>query len=85
MNRKELNEIRNHFNPEAKYFTMERVLTAFVDSQRNVRGVNIRSAASIPSPWVLTRGLVEMPVDYYRCFFHCNHFSKLRRIYNIVM
>ena len=50
MNRKELNEIRNHFNPEAKYFTMERVLTAFVDTQRNVRGVNIRSAASIPSP-----------------------------------
>ena len=50
MNRKELNEIRNHFNPEAKYFTMDRVLTAFVDSQRNVRGVNIRNAAGIPAP-----------------------------------
>ena len=50
MNRKELNEIRNHFNPEAKYFTMDRVLTAFVDSQRNVRGVNIRNAGSIPAP-----------------------------------
>ncbi len=50
MNRKELNEIRNHFNPEAKYFTMERVLTAFVDTQRTVRGVNIRNASSIPSP-----------------------------------
>lgn len=50
MNRKELNEIRNHFHPEAKYFTMDRVLTAFVDSQRTVRGVCIRNAASIPSP-----------------------------------
>ncbi|MCQ2407623.1 MAG: DUF4317 domain-containing protein [Oscillospiraceae bacterium] len=50
MNRKELNEIRNHFNPEAKYFVMERVLTAFVDTQRTVRGVNIRTAGSIPSP-----------------------------------
>lgn len=50
MNRKELNEIKNHFNPEAKYFAMERVLTAFVDSQRAVRGVNIRNAGSIASP-----------------------------------
>ncbi len=50
MNRKELNEIRNHFNPDAKYFTMDRVLTAFVDSQRNVRGVCLRNAASIPPP-----------------------------------
>ena len=49
MNRKELSEIRNHFNPEAKYFTMERVLTAFVDSQRNVRGVCLRNASSIAS------------------------------------
>ena len=50
MNRKELNEIRNHFDPEAKYFAMERVLTAFVDTQRTVRGVHIRTAGSIPSP-----------------------------------
>ncbi len=49
MNRKELSEIRNHFNPEAKYFTMERVLTAFVDSQRRVRGVCLRDAPQIPS------------------------------------
>ncbi|MBR6107480.1 MAG: DUF4317 family protein [Oscillospiraceae bacterium] len=49
MNRKELSEIRNHFNPEAKYFTLERVLTAFVDSQRTVRGVCLREAARIPS------------------------------------
>ncbi len=50
MNRKELSEIRNHFNPEAKYFTMDRVLTAFIDSQRNVRGVCLRNASSIASP-----------------------------------
>ena len=50
MNRKELSEIRNHFHPDAKYFTMERVLTAFVDTQRCVRGVCIRNATSIPSP-----------------------------------
>lgn len=50
MNRKELSEIRNHFNSEAKYFTMERVLTAFVDSQRRVRGVCLRDAPMIPAP-----------------------------------
>ena len=50
MNRKELNEIRNHFNPEAKYFTMDRVLTAFIDSQRTVRGVCLRNASSIAAP-----------------------------------
>lgn len=50
MNRKELSEIRNHFNSEAKYFTMDRVLTAFIDSQRNVRGVCLRNASSIASP-----------------------------------
>ncbi|MCQ2416772.1 MAG: DUF4317 domain-containing protein [Oscillospiraceae bacterium] len=50
MNRKELSEIRNHFNPEAKYFTMDRVLTAFIDSQRTVRGVCLRNAGAIPSP-----------------------------------
>ena len=49
MNRKELSEIRNHFNPEAKYFTLERVLTAFVDSQRTVRGVCLREASRIPT------------------------------------
>lgn len=49
MNRKELSEIRNHFNTEAKYFTIERVLTAFVDGQRNVRGVCLRNASSIAS------------------------------------
>ena len=49
MNRKELSEIRNHFNPEARYFTLERVLTAFVDSQRTVRGVCLREASRIPT------------------------------------
>ena len=48
MNRKELTEIRNHFKPEAKYFVMERVLTAYIDGQRNVRGVCLRNASSIP-------------------------------------
>ena len=50
MNRKELNEIKNHFDPEAKYFTMDRVLTAFIDSQRTVRGVCLRNASSIAAP-----------------------------------
>lgn len=49
MNRKELSEIRNHFDPEAKYFVMERVLTAFVDTQRAVRGLCLRHATSIPT------------------------------------
>ncbi len=47
MNRKELSEIRSHFKPEAKYFTLERVLTAFVDAQRNVRGVSVRNGSSV--------------------------------------
>ncbi len=57
MNRKELAEIRNHFDPEAKYFTMERVLTAFVDTNRNVRGMTLRYATSVPG--VETRILYE--------------------------
>ena len=48
MNRKELSEIRNHFSAEAKYFAMKKVLTAFVDAERNVRGVCLRDATSIP-------------------------------------
>lgn len=49
MNRKELSEIRNHFNPEAKYFIMHRVLTAYIDGQQNVRGVCLRNASSVPT------------------------------------
>ena len=50
MNRKELSEIRNHFGPEAKYFSMDRVLTAFVDSERNVRALKIRKASELTGP-----------------------------------
>lgn len=47
MNRKELSEIRNHFNPEAKYFTMERIITGFVDMRREVHGLTIRRPSDI--------------------------------------
>lgn len=50
MNRKELSEIRNHFGPEAKYFSMDRVLTAFVDSERNIRALKIRKASELTGP-----------------------------------
>ncbi len=42
MNRKEMTEIRNHFGPEAKYFSMEQVLTAMVDMKGTVRGLRLR-------------------------------------------
>lgn len=50
MNRKELSEIRNHFGAEARYFTMDRVLTAFVDSERNVRAFKIRKYTELTGP-----------------------------------
>ncbi len=50
MNRKEMTELRNHFGPEAKYFTMERVLTAFVDCERTVRGLCLRPFHKITEP-----------------------------------
>lgn len=42
MNRKEMTELRNHFGPEAKYFTMENVLTALVDAKGEVRALRLR-------------------------------------------
>ncbi len=50
MNRKELSEIRNHFGAEAKYFTMDRILTAFVDGERNVRALRIRKLTELTGP-----------------------------------
>lgn len=47
MNRKELGEIRGHFRQDAKYFTLERVLTAFVDTQRSPRGIHVREGAAL--------------------------------------
>lgn len=42
MNRKEMTEIRNHFGAEAKYFSMEQVLTALIDVKGDVRGMRLR-------------------------------------------
>lgn len=52
MNRKELSELRNHFGEEAKYFTMDRVLTAFVDAERNVRALKVRKYTELTGPEV---------------------------------
>ena len=50
MNRKELTELRNHFGAEAKYFTMERIITAFVDGERAVRAFKIRKYTELTGP-----------------------------------
>ncbi len=42
MNRKEMTEIRNHFGAEAKYFSMEQILTALIDVKGDVRGMRLR-------------------------------------------
>ena len=36
MNRKEVNEIKKNFNDKCGFFTMERILTGFIDAEKNV-------------------------------------------------
>ena len=47
MNKKETAEIKKNFSDKSGFFVMERVLTAFVDSERNVRYNNVSSCLTM--------------------------------------
>lgn len=47
MNKKETSEIKKNFSDKSGFFIMEKVLTAFVDSEKNVRYQNISSCITM--------------------------------------
>ncbi len=48
MNKKETAEIKKNFSDKSGFFIMERVLTAFVDAEKNVRCHNVNSCLTMP-------------------------------------
>lgn len=48
MNKKELSEIRKNFSETSDLFVLNRVATAFVDSEKNIRCQSIRAYHNIP-------------------------------------
>lgn len=49
MNKKETNEIKKNFSDKSGFFDMERVLTGFVDAEKNVRYHNTTSCMTMTS------------------------------------
>ena len=48
MNKKETSEIKKNFSDKSGFFIMEKILTAFVDAEKNVRYNNINSCLTMP-------------------------------------
>ena len=48
MNKKETAEIKKNFSDKSGFFIMERVLTAFIDAEKNVRYHNVSSCLTMP-------------------------------------
>jgi hypothetical protein len=48
MNKKETAEIKKNFSDKSGFFIMERVLTAFIDAEKNVRYHNVNSCLTMP-------------------------------------
>ena len=48
MNKKETAEIKKNFSDKSGFFIMERVLTAFIDAEKNVRYNNVNSCLTMP-------------------------------------
>ncbi|MBP3309588.1 MAG: DUF4317 domain-containing protein [Ruminococcus sp.] len=48
MNKKETAEIKKNFSDKSGFFIMERILTAFVDAEKNLRYHNINSCLTMP-------------------------------------
>lgn len=48
MNKKETAEIKKNFSDKSGFFIMEKVLTAFVDSEKNVRYNHVNSCLTMP-------------------------------------
>jgi len=49
MNKKETAEIKKNFSDKSGFFIMERILTAFVDAEKNLRYHNINSCLTMPA------------------------------------
>ncbi len=48
MNRKEVNEIKKNFTENSGFLTTHRILTAYIDAEKNVRYKNVRSKITMP-------------------------------------
>lgn len=48
MNKKETSEIKKNFSDKSGFFIMEKIITAFVDSEKNVRYNNVNSCLTMP-------------------------------------
>lgn len=48
MNKKETAEIKKNFSDKSGFFIMEKILTAFVDSEKNVRYNHVNSCLTMP-------------------------------------
>ncbi len=48
MNKKEISEIKKHFGVDADFFTINSILTAFIDRERNVHSLNVKPFVAIP-------------------------------------
>lgn len=48
MNKKETSEIKKNFSDKSGFFIMERILTAFIDAEKNLRYHNINSCLTMP-------------------------------------
>ncbi len=48
MNKKETAEIKKNFSDKSGFFIMERILTAFVDAEKNLRYHNVSSCLTMP-------------------------------------
>jgi len=49
MNKKETAEIKKNFSDKSGFFIMERILTAFVDAEKNVRYNHVNSCLTMPA------------------------------------
>lgn len=49
MNKKETAEIKKNFSDKSGFFIMEKILTAFVDAEKNVRYNNVNSCLTMPA------------------------------------
>lgn len=48
MNKKEITEIKKNFTDNSGFFTMERILTGFIDAEKNVLYHNVSSCLTMP-------------------------------------
>lgn len=49
MNKKETAEIKKNFSDKSGFFIMEKILTAFVDAEKNVRYNHVNSCLTMPA------------------------------------